>query len=135
MNDRAASPALLQAAASIVGRTRLAAAGKDGTRLKEALQMFALACSLGPPGAKEDPEDYAAAALGAAKCYAALGSASDKEPLREEYKARASGYCREVQRAYKGTGWASAAHDLLVELGEERAKEGAAAPRTPEAGR
>ena len=122
--DRTSAPGLVQAAAAALGQNQLAKAGKDVAKIREALMTFSLAASVGPASARDDLEDYAAALLGAAKCYALLEVTLEKAELKEDYRSRAVSYCREIQRACRGTRWASEAQDQLVELGAEEKKAG-----------
>ncbi len=116
-NDAAASPSLQQAAGAWVAGALLEKAGKDKTKIRNALFAAAKAIAMGPPERKEEAEDYVAALRVAAKGYAAMAEDLTKPEQKQEYKTRASGYLMEIVRAYKGTPWADAAQLELQALG------------------
>jgi tetratricopeptide (TPR) repeat protein len=120
------SPALLQAAGAWMAEMQLKKFEKDKTKWRDILMICVQAIALGPPAGKDEGEDYALALLTGAKCYVLLGTATDKDEAKEEYKTRAMGYYREVERAYSRSPLAEIAKKEIVALGG-----GGEAPKAP----
>ena len=123
------SPALLQAAGAWMAEMQLKKFEKDKTKWRDILMVCIQAIALGPPAGKDEGEDYALALLTGAKCYVLLGTATDKDEAKEEYKTRAMGYYREVERAFSKSPLAEIAKKELVALGGGGG--GGEAPKAP----
>ena len=121
------SPALLQAAGAWMAEMQLKKFEKDKTKWRDILMVCIQAIALGPPAGKDEGEDYALALLTGAKCYVLLGTATEKDEAKEEYKTRAMGYYREVERAFSKSPLAEIAKKELVALGGG----GGEAPKAP----
>lgn len=119
------SPALLQAAGAWMAEMQLKKNEKDKTKWRDILMICIQAIALGPPAGKDEGEDYALALLTGAKCYVLLGTASDKDEAKEEYKNRAMSYYREVERAFSRSPLAEIAKKEIIALG------GGDAPKAP----
>jgi hypothetical protein len=118
LGDRgSATPALIQCAGSGLSEALLIKSSKDKAKVREALMAAAQAIAIGPPAAKEPPEDYLEALLNAARCYQLLMKDLQKPEAKADYKNRAIGYCQEVSRLYRGTRWATMAQKELIALG------------------
>ena len=121
------SPALLQAAGAWMAEMQLKKFEKDKTKWRDILMICVQAIALGPPASKDEGEDYALALLTGAKCYVLLGTSAEKDEAKEEYKTRAMGYYREVERAFSKSPLAEIAKKELVALGGG----GGEAPKAP----
>lgn len=120
LGDRgSATPALVQCAGSGLSEALLIKSAKDKTKVREALMAATQAIAIGPPAAKESPEDYLIALLNAAKCYQIMANDLQKPESKTDYKNRAISYCMEVSRLYKDTRWASVAQKELSALGHD----------------
>lgn len=118
MGDKAgSSPALLQCAAATVAESLLRKAGADKAKIRDAMLAAAQAVAVGPPGGKDEAEDYAIALVVSARCCRLLSDGTEKAETKQDYKARAINYCKEVTSFYRGTRWAAEAEKELVTLG------------------
>jgi tetratricopeptide (TPR) repeat protein len=121
------SPALLQAAGAWMAEMQLKKFEKDKTKWREILMICVQAIALGPPASKDEGEDYALALLTGGKCYVLLGTTMEKEEAKEEYKNRAMGYYREVERGFSKSPLAEIAKKEILALGGG----GGDAPKAP----
>jgi tetratricopeptide (TPR) repeat protein len=119
----AATPGLLQAAGAALADIQLQKSVKDKTKWRDILMMCLQSIAQGPPASKDDAEDYCLALMVGAKCYVLISNDAEKAEAKEEYKNRAIGYYREVQRGFSKTSMAEAATKELVALGAEAAKD------------
>jgi len=123
------TPGLLQAAGASLAEIQLKKSEKDKTKWRDILMICLQSIAQGPPSGKDEAEDYVLALMVGAKCYVLISNDAEKAETKEEYKSRAIGYYKEVQRGFSKSTMAEAATKELVALGAEAPKD--APPKAP----